>query len=97
MDTLKAMGIEQAFTSSADFSNISETPLAIGNVIHKTYINVGEKGTRAGAVTAVLVMATSARPSSQPKEVILDRPFVYSIVDTDTGLPIFIGVLNNIG
>ena len=32
----------------------------------------------------------------EPKQVYLDRPFLYSIIDTETGIPVFIGVLNTV-
>lgn len=30
----------------------------------------------------------------EPKYVYLDRPFMYAIVDTQTGMPVFIGTVN---
>ena len=72
-----------------------DTPLFIGDVIHKTFIEVCEAGTRAAAVTVVEVMGATAI-MEPPKEVILDRPFLYMIVDCETELPIFIGTVNEI-
>ena len=69
--------------------------LYIGSVIHKTHIEMGEKGTKAGAVTAVIMCGNAAMPE-EVKEVILDRPFVYAIVDDATNIPIFIGAVNSI-
>jgi len=72
--------------------------LYIGNVIHQTYISVTENGTRAGAVTSVGMDGTTASPFAHPNpSVILDRPFVYAIVDTNTNLPIFIGTVLSVG
>lgn len=98
VNALKKMGIKQAFDeNSANFSDIAPTGLFIGNVLHKTYISVDNLGTKAGAVTAVTLSPTSAAPSS-PKEiktVILDRPFVYMIIDTENNLPVFIGTVTD--
>ena len=93
-DALSAMGMTDAFLlEKADFSGISETtPLYLGEVIHKTFIEVGEKGTRAGAVTAVKGKTNSAPPELK---VVLDRPFVYILFDTTTNIPLFIGALND--
>ena len=76
----------------ADFSGITDSvPLYISKVIHKTHIEVGERGTRAGAVTAV-PLAPGASPNPEDiKYVTLDRPFVYMIIDNATNLPVFIG------
>lgn len=95
-DTFVNMGITDAFDSfKADFSKISHTPLYISRVIHKTYIEVNQKGTKAGAVTAVEMNCGSAM-MDKPKEVILDKPFLYMIIDTESNLPIFIGALTDV-
>ena len=95
-DILKDMGMPDAFDESkADFSRINpDARLVIADVLHKTFINVDEKGTKAGAVTKV-EMAPTAMP--QGETVMLDRPFVYAIVDNSTNLPLFIGAVTNLG
>jgi serine protease inhibitor len=57
---------------------------------------VDEKGTRAGAATAV-EMFTGSAPVEEPKTVYLDRPFVYMLIDCETNLPLFIGAVTDIG
>lgn len=93
---LKEMGMSDAFSQNlADFSGIGSSTrgnIYIGRVIHKTFIEVGEKGTRAGAVT-VVEMNDAAAPPSKPKEVILDRPFIYMLIDCENNVPFFIGTL----
>ena len=97
---LNAMGMTDAFDmEKADFSGIGRSAIGniyISNVLHKTYISVAEKGTRAGAVTAVIKAAGAAMPTEPPKEVYLDRPFVYMIIDTENSIPLFIGALTNL-
>ncbi|MBO5081459.1 MAG: proteinase inhibitor I4 serpin, partial [Lachnospiraceae bacterium] len=102
-DALKEMGMPTAFTEgAADFSPMVTDPtvnLYISNVIHKTYIELDENGTKAAAVTAVEMTCEScaAEPEQREiKEVILDRPFVYAIIDTNTGMPIFMGTVNSV-
>ena len=102
-ERLQGMGMVNAFVDDtaspdfADFSLMSDTnPLYISDVIHKTHIEVTEAGTRAAAVTAVVVAEATAMPTQQPKEVILDRPFLYMIVDSENNLPIFIGTVNSV-
>ena len=89
---LKTMGMRDAFDAArADLSGISRSePLYISKVLHKTHIDLDSAGTRAAAVTAVTVNF-GAMPDY--REVILDRPFVYMIVDTAAGLPVFIGTV----
>ena len=100
-DILAQMGMPTAFNSgAADFSNLGhcvDGNLYIGKVLHKTFIQVDGMGTKAGAVTSVEVYAESAyEPETEIKEVIVDRPFVYMILDKETNLPIFIGCVTEI-
>ena len=90
-ELLKNMGINKAFDErKAEFYHLgnSEFNLYIRDVIQKTSITVDTKGTKAGAVTSVSVDESA---SMIEKEVILNRPFIYMIIDYDTKLPIFIG------
>ncbi len=91
-DILKTLGMTDAFGPEADFSNMSDSDLYIGSVVHKTYIKVDASGTKAGAVTSVGAELKSAPNIS----VVLNRPFLYMIVDNVSGLPIFIGILNSV-
>ena len=97
--TLKDMGLEKAFDPAADFSNMAETAsgeLFISDIIHKTHIDVDTEGTKAGAVTEILMTEGAMMVEDEILEVTLDRPFVFAIVDTETGLPIFMGAVNTI-
>lgn len=101
VEPLKAMGMPLAFEKwKADFSAMGEYRpkgqpgnLYIGDVLHKTFLEVDEQGTKAGAATAVIMYAAaSAMPPEETRTVTLDRPFVYGVVDLRTNLPIFLGV-----
>lgn len=93
-DVLASLGMPTAFTRDADFTAMSNHDLRIGSVIHKTFIEVAEKGTRAGAVTAV-EMTDECAPMYQAV-IKLDRPFVYMIVDNATNLPLFVGAVTEL-
>ena len=101
-DCLKDMGMTDAFSGSlADFSKLGSmddnSGLYINRVLHKTYIEVAEKGTKAGAVTAVELNCEGAMILPEDiKEVYLNRPFVYMIIDTNANLPLFIGTVTEI-
>ena len=96
---LQAMGMADAFNvSTADFTGLgtyTDMNIYISRVLHKTYISVGEKGTKAGAATVVEMECVSAMPT-EPKEVYLDRPFVYMLVDCENNIPFFIGTLMDV-
>ena len=93
--SLRRMGIRQAFSPKADFSNMSEEPFYVDDILHKTFIRVDKDGTEAAAVTAVMMKASAFFMQREKimKKVYLDRPFVYAIVDTATGIPLFLGVV----
>lgn len=92
---LPDMGMPSAFSGSADFSCMSDTPMRISEVIHKTHIEVDAKGTKAAASTAVVMQKNDAEVMPE-KTVRLDRPFVYMILDMNTELPVFIGTVQQI-
>lgn len=97
-EQLESMGLALAFDkASADFTGIANPPdprdrLSIGNVFHKAFVKVDEKGTEAAAATAVLMQrAGAAAPSAKPIEFIADHPFLFFIRDNATSLIVFMG------
>lgn len=95
---LAEMGMPDAFDPDrADFSRMGDTKtgmLYISRVLHKTFLSVTPRGTRAGAASLV-EMECGGIPPASTKQVILDRPFVYMILDRQTGVPLFLGVLRD--
>lgn len=98
---LQVMGVEDAFDAAkADFTAMAAYEdgaqnIYISQVLHKTSISVNEQGTQAGAATAVEMTAASDSPAEE-KTVILDRPFVYLLVDCETGVPVFVGTMTGV-
>ncbi len=89
---LRRLGVSEAFGDGADFSGITEAEaLQIGAVAHKAYIDVDEQGTEAAAATAVIMKVSAALRLPPPVTMVVDRPFLFAIVDTATGLPLFLG------
>jgi serpin B len=96
ISALKSLGITDVFDiNKADLSKISKSSddLYLNQVIHNTYIEVDERGTRAGAAT---VMGIANGIESEESTIRLDRPFVYAIIDNETNLPILIGTVMSI-
>ncbi|HTU71956.1 MAG TPA: serpin family protein [Trebonia sp.] len=91
-DTLQALGIGLAFSSAADFGGICDQPLHIDQAIHQAFIDVDERGTEAAAATAAVVQVMAMR--RQPARRVAftaDRPFLFAVIETATGLPLFLG------
>lgn len=96
-DALSQLGMASAFDpAEADFSMITadrQRNLYIEEVKHKTFIRVDELGTEAAAVTSVEMRVTSMPESDL--NIRFDRPFLYCIIDLQSYLPLFIGVMEN--
>ena len=94
-DSLRKFGIRSAFSNTANFKNMTKEGVHVDDILHKTYISLDENGTEAAAVTAAIVSLNSAFDPTTPevKTVYLNRPFLYEIVDTASGLPLFIGAV----
>ena len=100
-ETLKEMEVNAALSpDDADFSNLAELKdenLYISKVIHKTHIELDQYGTKAAAATVVeMDRAMAVAEPEEYKEVYLDRPFAYAIIDMETGVPVFIGTVNSV-
>lgn len=99
-DVLKNMGMKDAFDENrADFSGIGTydgKEIYINQVLHKTYLSVGEQGTKAGAATAVEMANKTSLAPEPNKQVYLERPFVYLLIDCETNIPFFLGTMMNV-
>lgn len=88
---MRQLGVVDMFESTADFSGMSDAlELYCDSFRQKAVIEVDRNGTKAaavswGAMDEAAVIFT--------KSIILDRPFVYAVVDCGTGLPLFIGAV----
>ena len=94
-EALKQLGIERAFTNSAQFDRMFEDPRVeayIDMVIQKARISVTEWGTEAAAVTVVGMKENSVGPGQDPPvKFICDHPFAYLIAEKTSGTILFAG------
>jgi len=72
---------------------MSQVNVYISKAIHKAYIQVNEEGTEAAAVTAIGFGYTSF--PAPPPVFKLDHPFLYTIVEKQTGAVLFLGTVND--
>ncbi|MDM9583617.1 serpin family protein [Nostoc sp. GT001] len=90
-DSLKSLGMEEAFSNKANFSGMGKN-LKISEVKHKTFVEVNEEGTEAAAVTSVgITLSSSIININPPFQMIVDRPFFCAIRDNQTGRVLFMG------
>ncbi len=90
MQILKSLGMQAPFQYGvADFSGMDGGKnLYISQVLHKAFIDVGEKGTEAAAATAVGMSGTAAPTGIT---ILADHPFIYVLRDEPTGAILFLG------
>lgn len=96
-DALGRMGVTDAFCEKADFNKMGtskEGYIYLSRVLHKTHIALTENGTKAGAATIAEMKAGSVR-IEEVKLLHFDRPFLYAIVENDSGMPVFFGAVTD--
>lgn len=88
--SLQSLGMRTVFTDAADLTPMTEEHLrlTVADVLHQAFVAVDEEGTEAAAATAVVVEATAA---PMTEEFRVDRPFLFTIHDTEHGTPLFVG------
>lgn len=92
-EPMAQLGAAAMFTpGQADFSQMTAQPIYISGMLQKAKIEVSEEGTKAAAVTSVMVRTTALEPQ-EPWFVNFhaDRPFIYMITHRPTGAIFFVG------
>jgi serpin B len=94
-ESLTRLGMGIAFQyPRADFSALGSPKVFLGEVIHKTRLEVDEEGTVAAAATAVeFFELESMPPHVETRSLIFDRPFAVLLRDTITRTIVFVGVV----
>ena len=94
---LRALGLTAVFEEGNLLNTANDPQLVVGKVLHETFLLIDEEGTEAAAATIITLTPLSepAPPEIEPVPVILDRPFLYRIVDQQTGATLFIGQIVN--
>lgn len=94
---LKALGLKHVLCSArADFSamlapSAQKGPACIDKVAHRVTIEVGETGSVAAAATAARISVRSFQRPVPTRPFVVDRPFLFAIVDEATGAVLFLG------
>lgn len=98
IETMKAMGMPTAFSTSADFSQLADESLYISLLKQKTYVSVDESGTEAAAVTSTGMMTTAVVPVDDTQPILFEanRPFTFVIRERSTGVILFMGYVEQL-
>ena len=98
-DSLISLGMKDAFDpNNADFGNMinknSNLKLYIGEALHKTHIELSEKGTKAAAITYFgMLEATAVREKKKEIHVEFNKPFIYIIKEKNSSNIWFFGTV----
>lgn len=91
-ELLREMGLKEVFDpNKADFSHMTPGKVWVDSVKHKAVIKAHEKGTEAAAAAAI-IMPTAIIPV---KTVVVDKPFIYMLVDKTSKIILFLGHVVN--
>lgn len=92
---LEAMGMTLPFDGEADFSKISpDEDLVISDILQKAKIEVSRTGTKAAATTDAAI--AGAALVEEEYTITCDQPFLYILSDLETGMPVFIGTVEDL-
>ncbi|XP_013884904.1 serpin peptidase inhibitor, clade F (alpha-2 antiplasmin, pigment epithelium derived factor), member 2b isoform X2 [Austrofundulus limnaeus] len=82
------LGLEEIFLNP-NLADISDGPLLVSSVKHKSSMEINEDGAEAAATTNI-VISRAANPVFH-----LIQPFFFVLMDDVTQIPVFMGVINN--
>ena len=94
-DGLNAMGITDIFDPEiSDFTPLTDSTdeIYLSKAEQNTRVLIDEEGCKAASVTVMMYDGWGA--STEQENFILDRPFIFEIM-SETGLPLFVGIVNN--
>lgn len=87
-EVLMKLGLGDVF-QRPNLADISDGPLLVSSVLHKSIIEINEEGAEAAAATTVVI----SRASNPVFHLI--QPFFIALMNDALQLPIFMGVINN--
>ncbi len=87
---LRSLGLTAVYDEGHLLGIADDPRLVVDKALHETFVAVDEEGLEVAAATAILAAGTSA-PLEPPVPVVLDRPFLFRVVDLQTGATLFLG------
>jgi len=98
IDGLKELGVTYVFDSAvSDFTPLdasTDDPLYVSKAQHAARVKVDEEGCEAAAYTVMMIVVEGlAMPPDEEVDFTLDRPFLFAVTG-DSGLPLFVGNVN---
>lgn len=94
-NVLKGLGARKMF-QDIKIPGIVESfnPLAVSDVVHKSFIEVSEEGTEAAAASGIRIVAL--RRDRSIKYLVFNRPFLFVLKNIETNAILFMGVVREL-
>ena len=89
LPTLSALGLAAALEDAQAFAGIAAPPPALSRVVHRTMLELDERGTEAAAATAAVMTTRAAIAHDEGFEMQVDRPFALVVRHRGTGALLF--------
>jgi len=95
-ENFQDLGVKSVFRPGADFSGLAKDKnIFVTQVLHKAVVEVNEEGSEAAAVTGII--SNRMRPIfDTTPEIVVDHPFLFTIVDKRNDMIIFLGRVNKL-
>ncbi|XP_076949331.1 serpin-ZXA-like [Bidens hawaiensis] len=95
-DMLKELGLVLPFSYSLT-EMVDSEQVYVSKILHKSFVEVNEKGTEAAAVTVTMFVGCSLQKVKRPKKVdfVADHPFLFVIQEDVSGVVLFTGQVIN--
>jgi serpin B len=96
VEPFRQLGLGRTLSAGAEFGHMVEPPASspvVDQIQHRVAVDVGELGTEAAAATAISMApgAGASAPAPKVPEFKVDRPFLFLIVDYNSGAVLFLG------
>lgn len=90
---LQNLGVTDVFNpAKSDFSTITDENVVVTGATHGARVMIDEEGCTAAAFT--LMLCGSGMPPEEEVDFVCNRPFLF-VITSETGAPLFIGIVNN--
>jgi serpin B len=86
---LESAGVRGLFTSAADFSPLTDSPLGVSTAAHRAVLRVDERGLEGAAATVVAMSLAAFAREAPPLRVEVDHPFLFLVRHRDSGAVYF--------
>ncbi len=91
---LQNLGVTDVFNPvTADFTPVTKENITLTTATHGARVMIDEEGCTAAAFT-FMAEGGSSMPPEEEVDFVLNRPFLF-VITSETGAPLFIGIVNN--